>query len=205
VSTEEQADSRAGLEAQRQAIVTECERRGWTLIDLVEDGGFSARDLKRPGIQAALEILKAGEADALVAAKLDRLSRSMLDFAGLMAAAQKKGWALVALDCAVDMTTPTGEVTANILASFAQFERRLMSQRTRDALAIKKANGVKLGRPSKLPTTTVRRILRSRAKGASFREIADDLNGRGVPTGQGGVKWYPATVRAICRARANQA
>ena len=54
---------------------------------------------------------------------------------------------LVALDCAVDMTTPAGEVMANVLATFAQFERRLMSQRTREALAVKKQHGVRLGRP----------------------------------------------------------
>jgi DNA invertase Pin-like site-specific DNA recombinase len=109
VSTEEQADSRAGLEAQRAAILRECRRRGWKLVELVEDAGYSAKDLKRPGIQAALEVLRRGDARALVVAKLDRLSRSMLDFTAVMAKAQKQGWALVALDCAVDTTTPAGE------------------------------------------------------------------------------------------------
>jgi DNA invertase Pin-like site-specific DNA recombinase len=65
-----------------------------------------------------------------VVAKLDRLSRSMLDFTAVMAQAQKQGWALVALDCAVDTTTPAGEAMANVLATFAQFERRLIGQRT---------------------------------------------------------------------------
>src|SRR4051794_39103104 len=102
VSTSEQADSRAGIEAQRAAIVAECKRRGWELLTTIEDGGFSARDLKRPGIQAALEELRRGSAKALVVAKLDRLSRSMIDFTGLMARAQREGWALVALDCDVD-------------------------------------------------------------------------------------------------------
>src|SRR3954466_12192475 len=96
VSTEEQAESRAGLEAQRQAIVAECERRGWQLVDVIEDAGFSAKDLKRPGVQEALSVLKSGDASALVVAKLDRLSRSMLDFTAVMATAQKQGWALVA-------------------------------------------------------------------------------------------------------------
>ena len=64
-------------------------------------------------------------------AKLDRLSRSMLDFSKLMAKAKKQRWALVALDCAVDTSTPSGEAMANMLATFAQFERRLISQRTR--------------------------------------------------------------------------
>ena len=100
-----------------------------------------------------------GSADVLVAAKLDRLSRSLSDFAGLMATAQKQKWALVALDCQVDTSTPSGEAMAHVMAVFSHLERRLISQRTREALAVKRAQGVKLGRPSTLPATTVRRIL----------------------------------------------
>ena len=74
VSTDEQGQSGAGLEVQRQAIVAECTRRGWELLEVIEDAGFSAKDLRRPGIKTALEVLKEGDAKALVAAKLDRLS-----------------------------------------------------------------------------------------------------------------------------------
>src|SRR5437763_817357 len=95
VSTDERSSSGAGLEAQREAIIAECKRRGWQLVDIVEDAGYSAKDLKRPGIRAALDVLERGDAKALVVAKLDRLSRSMLDFTALMAKAQKQGWALV--------------------------------------------------------------------------------------------------------------
>ena len=139
MSTSEQASSGAGLEAQRQAIIAECERRGWHLVETIEDAGYSARDLRRPGIQEALRALEAGKASALVVAKLDRLSRSMLDFSKLMAKATSEHWALVALDVAVDTSTPSGEAMANMLATFAQFERRLISQRTKEALAVKKA------------------------------------------------------------------
>ena len=199
VSTEEQSDSGAGLEAQRRAIEAECVRRGWQLLEVVEDAGFSAKDLKRPGIQEALRVLEEGDAKALVAAKLDRLSRSMIDFTALMATAQKQGWALVALDCAVDTTTPAGEAMANVLATFAQFERRLISQRTRDALAVKKSQGVRLGRRATMPKEVVRRIKRERAKGKTLAAIADALNAEGVPTAQGGRRWYPATVRYTLR------
>src|SRR5580765_3371525 len=91
VSTDEQSSSGAGLEAQRRAIVGECKRRGWHLVEVIEDAGFSAKDLKRPGVQAALRVLKGGDASALVVAKLDRLSRSMIDFTGVMGKAQKEG------------------------------------------------------------------------------------------------------------------
>src|SRR5665811_394770 len=98
VSTEDQADSRAGLEAQRAAILAEAERRGWHLVEVIEDAGFSGKDLNRPGIVAALDALRRHKADTLVVAKLDRLSRSMLDFAALMDRASREHWALVALD-----------------------------------------------------------------------------------------------------------
>jgi DNA invertase Pin-like site-specific DNA recombinase len=194
VSTDEQANSGAGLEAQRRAIVAECERRGWHLVQVIEDAGFSAKSMKRPGVQKALSVLKTGDANALVVGKLDRLSRSMLDFTGVMAKAQKEGWALVALDCAVDTTTPSGEAMANMLATFAQFERRLISQRTKDALAVMKARGEHLGRPPSIPAGVVKRIKRQRARGDSLRKIADDLNSAGIPTAQGGVRWHASTV-----------
>ena len=197
VSTDEQRRSAAGLEAQRQAIFRECQRRGWELVEVVEDAGYSARDLRRPGVQAAIAELARGKADALVVAKLDRLSRSMIDFTALMAKAQKQGWALVALDCAVDTTTPAGEAMANVLATFAQFERRLIGQRTREALAAKRAQGVRLGRPRTVPRKVRDRIARERRAGASLASIAEGLNRDGVPTGQGGRQWWPATVRSI--------
>ena len=123
----------------------------------------------------------------------------MLDFAGIMAAAQKQGWGLIALDCAVDTTTPAGEAMANVLATFAQFERRLISQRTKDALAAKRAQGVRLGRPRQLPKTVVNRIRRERTQGKTLAAIAEGLNRDGVPTAQGGQRWYPSTVRAVLR------
>jgi DNA invertase Pin-like site-specific DNA recombinase len=196
VSTEEQGLSGAGLEAQRAAIVAECKRRGWQLVEVVEDVGYSAKDLRRPGIKAALEVLERGEAGALVVAKLDRLSRSMLDFTAVMARAQKQGWALVALDCAVDTTTPAGEAMANVLATFAQFERRLISQRTKEALAVKRAQGVQLGRPRTMPANVRRKIQREHEKGRSLSQIARRLNNAGVPTAHGGAAWYASTVRA---------
>lgn len=197
VSSDEQRDSGAGLAAQRAAILAECARRGWALVEVVEDAGYSAKDLKRPGVQAALQVLAEGHASALVVAKLDRLSRSMLDFTALMATAQRQGWGLIALDCAVDTTTPAGEAMANVLATFAQFERRLISQRTKDALAVKRAQGVRLGRPSGLPAEIIERIQRERKGGAAFGSIATGLNRDGVSTGQGGAKWWPSTVRSV--------
>jgi DNA invertase Pin-like site-specific DNA recombinase len=200
VSTDEQQRSGAGLTAQRKAIEAECERRGWHLVEVIEDAGYSAKDMKRPGVQIALETLRRGDAGALVCAKLDRLSRSMLDFTAVMATATREKWALVALDCAVDTTTPAGEAMANVLATFAQFERRLIGQRTREALAAKRASGVRLGRPLSLPVAVRQRITAERKAGPSLAAIAELLNEEQVPTAQGGRKWWPSTVRAVLHA-----
>lgn len=201
VSTDEQRHSGAGLEAQRAAILAEAERRGWHLVDVLSDAGYSGKDLKRPGVQIAMEMLANREVEGLVVAKLDRLSRSMLDFARIMAQAQKQRWALIALDCHVDTTTPAGEAMANVLATFAQFERRLISQRTKDALAVKRAQGVRLGRPPQLPDPVRDRIVTERASGRTLTAIAETLNRDQVPTAQGGAQWWPSTVRAVLQSR----
>lgn len=203
VSTSEQADSGAGLEAQRAAILAEGQRRGWseTEITFVEDAGYSGKDLRRPGIEAALEALRRRKADTLVVSKLDRISRSLLDFAALMDRASKERWALVALDLGVDTTTPQGEMVANVMATFAQFERRLIGQRTKDALAAKMAAGVRVGRPRAIAPETVDRIRDERGRGFTLQAIADGLNRDGVPTARGGRRWYDSTVRAVLTQR----
>ena len=98
---------------------------------MIEDAGYSAKNLNRPGIQSALDKLKAGEAEGLVAAKMDRLSRSLLNFASLMEDSVEQGWQLVALDGAADTTTPQGKMMAGVLATFAQYERDIIGERVR--------------------------------------------------------------------------
>jgi DNA invertase Pin-like site-specific DNA recombinase len=198
VSTDEQADSGLGLEAQRAAIEAECRRRGWELAEVFEDAGASGKSLiGRPALGLALEAVRSHEAGALVVAKLDRLSRSLLDFAALMEDARKGEWSLVILDLGVDTTTPSGEMIANVMATFAQFERRLIGQRTKDALAIKKQQGVRLGRPRSIGDDVVARIEAERAEGRSLRAIAAGLNADAVPTAHGGDAWHASTVKAV--------
>jgi DNA invertase Pin-like site-specific DNA recombinase len=199
VSTGDQADSGAGLEAQRAAIRVACEQRGWELVGVVEDAGFSAATLVRPGITEAFDVVESGGASVLLVAKLDRLSRSLLDFAAVMERSRRRRWALVALDLGVDTTSPAGEMMANILATFAQFERRLIGQRTKEALAIKKAEGVRLGRPRMLTAEVVERVWRMHRRGASLRKIALRLNNESVPTAHGGARWHASTVSAVIR------
>jgi DNA invertase Pin-like site-specific DNA recombinase len=198
VSTSEQADSGAGLESQRHAIEGEAERRGWDLVRVYEDAGASGKSMAgRKGLLEALEAVENGMADGLVVAKLDRLSRSLLDFAALMERARKHGWSLVALDLGVDTSSPSGEMMASVLATFAQFERRLIGQRTKDALAVKRAAGVKLGRPREVSREAVARIRELHRDGHHVAEIARVLNREGVPTPRGG-RWHsPGIKRAL--------
>jgi Resolvase, N terminal domain len=106
VGTAEQGESGAGLAAPRMSICTEVERRGWDLIEVFEDVGASGRAiLGRPGLIGALDAIEAGSAQGLVVAKLDRLSRSLLDFAALMARSRENGWMLCCLDLCVDTST----------------------------------------------------------------------------------------------------
>lgn len=196
VSTAEQADSGAGLGAQRAAITAEAERRGWDL-EFIEDAGISGATMDRPGLQAALAKLDTGKADILCVAKLDRISRSVNQGSALIERAQKRNWSLVALDFGLDMSTPAGEMVASVLLSTAQYERRLIGQRTKDALAVKKAAGVRLGRPQVLSDAVVQRIIAERSAGRSLPVIAAGLEADTIATARGGARWYPSSIKAV--------
>ena len=196
VSTEEQGVSGAGLAAQRRAIKAECDRRGWQLVRVEEDV-LSGKTLNRPGLTNALDACRSAEVSGIVVAKLDRLSRSLVDFAGLLVEAQAKGFNLVALDLGVDLSTPAGEFLASVMASAAQWERRIIGQRTKDALAVRKEQGVKLGRPPLPRDALGRRIASMRKRGLTLQGIADKLNAEGIPTLRGGREWRPSSVRVV--------
>jgi DNA invertase Pin-like site-specific DNA recombinase len=200
VSTEDQVDSGLGLDAQRAKVTGECERRGWDIVAEHADEGISAKTItERPGLLKALGQLDGGEAGNLVVAKLDRLSRSVHDFTGLVDRSKRLGWSLVVLDLGVDTSTPSGAMMANVLASFAQFERELIGQRTSDALQVKKRAGIRLGRPERSSPEVVQLVLDRRQAGKSMQAIADELTELGVPTSQGGRRWYASTVAAVLK------
>lgn len=196
VSTEEQGDSKAGLEAQEATIREEVERRGWELVDVRTDVASGKSLRKRDELGRVLRDLAAGHAEVLVVAKLDRLSRSVMDFAGIMETAKSEGWSIRVLDLDVDMTTSMGELVANIMISLAQWERRVIGERTKAALVAVKARGTRLGRKENVDAETVRLIRILRESGKSWQGIADALAAESIPTAQGG-QWHGATVRKI--------
>lgn len=197
VSTDEQVDTGAGLAAQRAAITAAATQRGWTMVDVIEDAGFSGKNQKRPGLMLALEAMKRGDASVLVVSNVDRLSRSLLDFAGIMDMAEREGWACVALDAPMDSTNPAGEAMVAMMAVFAQLERRLISQRTKKAMGALSAQGKHMGRRSRVPQSVADWITEQRENKIPYATIAKALNDEEIPTGQGGKQWYASTVRDV--------
>jgi DNA invertase Pin-like site-specific DNA recombinase len=206
VSTSEQATNGHGLGAQRAAIESEALRRGWD-IEWIEDGGCSGGSMVRPGLANALRRLHDGDADGLVVSKLDRLSRSVVDFANIVKRAEREGWTLVVLDPALDLSTPMGRAMAGIAVVFAQLEREMASDRTKAGLAVARAKGKRLGgargvskgSPTRLDPLVQRRILRERAGGHTLAEIAHGLNADEVPTALRGKLWHAKTIANIVR------
>lgn len=198
VSTDEQVQSGAGLDAQAAKIHQLCEARGWELLDTFTDEGISGGSaaLKRPSLSVALAVMAAGEADVLVVPKLDRLARSVTMLAGLMDLADAQGWQLVITDADVDTTTAGGRLVANVLGSVAEWERAIIRERTRDALQARKAAGARLGRPVVLPQQVRERVAELRSQGLSLRGVAAQLTTEGVPTATGG-DWHASTVRKV--------
>jgi len=187
------SEQSGSFHAQRRSIAAACTRQGWRLVEAGEVG-LAAEDRQRPGLQAALH--QQESADGLVAASTGRLSRLLGELNALITTAHTHGWALQALDCNLDTTTtPLAEPEANLLASFTPLERSRRSQRIRQALATKRAQGTRLGRPATMSDYAIDRIKREHAAGRNLTQIANGLNTDRIPTAQGGKTWHPATIR----------
>lgn len=199
VSTDEQAASGAGLGAQREAIEAEAERRGWTIAAWRIDGGISGGKgiEQRPGLAAAIEAVENREAAALMVAKTDRVARSLRTLLTVVDRVERAGGVVVAVDGTIDTSTAAGRFTTQIMGGVAELERALISDRTKAALAVRKAQGVKLGRASGLSAETVARIVAEKGTGASLRQIADGLNRDGIPTSRGKSTWYAPAVKVV--------
>ncbi len=196
VSTEEQGRSGLGLEAQRAAIEDAARKRGWQLVAIEEDIASGTSRRNRPGLDRTLERCRSGEAAGVVVAKLDRLSRSLLDFAALVEQAQRQGWNLVVLDQDLDLETPNGRAMAGMLAVFAQWEREVLSERTCQALGAARARGVRLGRPPLVSAKVLWLVRYLRRRGFSFAHVADLLNAREIAAPMGG-SWNGAAARRV--------
>ena len=145
VSSEEQADSGLGLEAQRRRIAAFCEMKGLRLVEVFEDPGVSGGKplASRPAGSRLLAAAKKTKA-VVVVAKLDRLFRSVADAANVIADFDKRGIQLVAIVENFDMTSPYGRAMAQMTSVFAELERAMFRERTRSAMQVKRSRGERI-------------------------------------------------------------
>jgi DNA invertase Pin-like site-specific DNA recombinase len=197
VSTGRQATEGLSLGDQEDRLADYVTARGWTHIEHITDPGASGKKLaNRKGLVSALERLDAGEADVLVASKVDRVARSTSDFSALLDRADRRGWKVCVLDVDVDTTTAAGRLVVDVVAAAAQFESKRIGERVRDAHAVRRSQGKRAGQAPILSDDIRQRIHRDHEAGKSLAQIARDLNAEGVPTAKGG-KWWPMTVSQI--------
>ena len=197
VSTGRQAENGLSLPDQEDKLGDYVTSRGWQHLEHVTDPGASGRKLaNRKGLVSALDRLDRGEANVLVASKVDRVARSTADFAGLLDRAERHGWSLVVLDLDLDTTTAAGRMVAEIVAAAASFESRRIGERVKDAHAVRKAQGKRAGQAPILSTELRQRIASEHQAGKSLSAIARSLNSEGIPTAKGGT-WWPATISQV--------
>lgn len=180
-STEEGLDSDFNsLDAQRQScesFITSQKNEGWVALpESYSDGGFSGSNTERPGLQALLRDVEAGKVQVIAVYKLDRLSRSLIDFVALLEKLEKHGVAFVSVTQHFNTATPMGRLMLNILICFAQFERENMIERVRDKIAATKRLGKWCGGQPPLGYDVVpggRKIVINEAEAAQVQAIFD--------------------------------
>jgi DNA invertase Pin-like site-specific DNA recombinase len=217
VSTEEQATNGQSLDAQRAKLEGYAVLYDLELVGIIVDAGISAKSLNRPGLQEALAQLRRGAADGLVIAKLDRLTRSVGDWQKLIDGyfCEKAGKQLFSVADSIDTRTAAGRLVLNVLLSVAQWERETIAERTADALQHKIRKGERCGKvrfgfnlaadgktliPNAQEQEAVRLTKELRATGHTLRQIAEELNRRGIATKEGGSWKHTAVNRILSRA-----
>ncbi len=186
------------LDAQREAcaaFVTSQAQEGWQLqSQRYDDGGLSGATLERPALQRLLADIEAGRINIVVVYKVDRLTRSLTDFAKLVERFDTHGVSFVSVTQQFNTTSSMGRLTLNVLLSFAQFEREVTVERIRDKIAQSKAKGIWMGGPVPLgynlgdrellvnPTEAelVREIYELYLEKGSVRTLKADLDCRGM-------------------------
>jgi site-specific DNA recombinase len=191
------------LDAQREACeayVASQKPEGWVLVpDRYDDGGFSGGKLERPGLKRLLTHIEIGRVDVVVVYKIDRLSRSLMDFAKLVEVFDRRNVTFVSVTQSFNTTTSMGRLTLNVLLSFAQFEREVIGERIRDKIAASRRKGMWMGgypvlgyevKDRKLvvnetEAATVRKIFERFVRVGSITTLARTLAAEGMKTKQG--------------------
>src|SRR5947209_5330871 len=199
-STEHNLDLAFSLDAQREACeayIKSQAHEGWSLIPTsFDDGGLSGASLERPALQSLLDMVRARKIDVIVVYKVDRLTRSLADFAKLVELFDAHDVSFVSVTQQFNTTTSMGRLTLNVLLSFAQFEREVTSERIRDKIAASKRKGLWVGGPLPLgyemkdgriaiiedEAERVRLIFRRYLELGGVNALVRDLRDKGVQT-----------------------
>jgi site-specific DNA recombinase len=173
------------LDAQREACeayIKSQAHEGWRLIPgRYDDGAFSGASLDRPALQQLLADVRASKIDIVLVYKVDRLTRSLADFAKLIELFDAHGVSFVSVTQSFNTSSSMGRLTLNVLLSFAQFERELIGERVRDKIAASKRKGLWVGGPVPLGYAAVdKKILVVPAEAAAVRTILPVIDRRGI-------------------------
>jgi site-specific DNA recombinase len=167
------------LHAQREAceaFVASQRHEGWHVLSAhYDDGGFSGGTMERPALQRLLADIGAGKVDVVVVYKIDRLTRSLFDFAKIVEAFDAKGVSFVSVTQQFNTTTSMGRLTLNVLLSFAQFEREIIAERVRDKIAASKQKGMWMGGTVPLGYDAINRKLRINSEEAKMVRLLFEL------------------------------
>jgi len=200
VSTDKQADRGVSLEAQAEKIRAMAVVHGVELIDIIVDGGESAKSLNRPGMARLLALVDAGAVESVIIAKLDRLTRSVKDLCTLLERFTRRGVTLISVAESLDTGSAAGRLVLNIMTAVSQWEREAIGERTRDAMSHKRSQRERVGNIAygcRLAGDGVHveddpdeqavlgEIRRLRTDGATLRGIAAALNHRAYRTRRG--------------------
>lgn len=212
VSTDGQAESGLSLEAQRAKIQAYASLKDLELVEIIEDAGISAKNLKRPGMQRIMEMVRKKEIDAVIILKLDRMFRNTVDALNTSQIFQKRGVALHSITESLDTESAIGGFFFTLIAALGEMERKLIGERTKTALAQKRERGEKTGgnvpygfsqEGGKLveneeEQATLQMMRQLKADGLSLQKIANKLNNDGIKAKMGGV-WSRGLVFMILK------
>jgi len=213
VSTDKQAERGVSLEAQTEKIRAMALVHDAELLDIIVDGGESAKSLNRPGMQRLLALVDSGEVKTVIVAKLDRLTRSVKDLCELLDRFERRGVALVSVAESLDTGSAAGRLVLNIMTAVSQWEREAIGERTRDAMSHKRNQGQRVGNiaygcqlagdgvhleANPAEQAVLSEIRQLRSQGATLRGIAATLNHRAYRTRRG-TTWRLESVARILK------
>jgi site-specific DNA recombinase len=200
VSTDKQADRGVSLDAQAEKIRAMAVVHNAELVDIIVDGGESAKSLQRPGMEQLIALVDGKKVQAVIVAELDRLTRSVKDLCELLERFERRGVALISVAESLDTSSAAGRLVLNIMTAVSQWEREAIGERTRDAMSHKRTSGERVGNirfgyrlaadgkhvePDPAEQSTLAQIRQFREHGHTLRGIAAALNRQALRTRNG--------------------